>query len=95
MKGTVAAVVRFLSEAEGGRVSPAGDGVRSQLRLGSVDTSVRVHAADEARTFAPGAEYEVLIELLFWDDYSHLLDEAAPVELYEGSKLVAVGRFIS
>lgn len=71
------------------------DGGWSQLRLGEVQTSVKIHAVDGLDAFAPSVEHEVLIEVCFWGDYGHLLDRAAPVELYEGSHLVGVGRFVT
>lgn len=73
---------------EGGRSSAPPSGVRSTLRVGEVDTSVTVHA--ETAFLALGEERDVVIELQF-PEYGKQIDRSKPVELYEGSRMVARG----
>lgn len=84
--------LRFLSREEGGRVHPASSGVHSQLLLGDIMTSVVV-SAEEGTVFEPGVDYDVVLEVRFWDQYGQLFDRAKPLQLYEGERLVAVGAF--
>jgi len=82
--------VRFLSPSEGGRSSPASSGVRSQLRLGELFTSVIVEKLEGDERFIPGRWHAATVRLLFSDTYDPLL-RGGPFELYEGTRLVAVG----
>ena len=85
--------VRFLSAAEGGRLEPAQDGIRPQLDLGHVRTSCVVRSATGARVFNADQTYDLELEIVFWDQYGHLFDPDAPIRLFDGSRLIAVGEF--
>jgi hypothetical protein len=87
------ATLRFLPRSEGGRSAPAMSGIRSSLRLGEIFTSCVVHVHGKTEELEFGVDYEVTIEILFWDDYGHLFCENAPIELFEGNRLVARGRW--
>ena len=86
--------VRFLTTAEGGRISPASPGTRSELDLGDTQTSCIIADDDSGREiFPPGEDVTVQIKVIFpWvvKEFQRL----RKVKLYEGSKLVAVGDFV-
>jgi hypothetical protein len=94
MQQNIRAAITFLTTEEGGRQSAPISGVRSQLRLGEVHTSCIIHKVDDEGNFELGREYPATIELLFGDQYGHLLGKTELVEFYEGSRLVARGRLI-
>ena len=73
-------------------LSGAGTRVRSQLRVGDVFTSCNVWLC-EGDLLELGKVYDVSIGVLFWNEYGHLFYDAMPVELFEGSKIVARGEF--
>jgi translation elongation factor EF-Tu-like GTPase len=93
MSKLLQARICFLRASEGGRSTPAMSGVRPHLKVGEVFTSCVVQGLEPSEVFEPGREYDVTLELRFWAEYGHLIDDALPVELYEGSRLVAQGRF--
>lgn len=87
------ALVRFLTTEEGGRLGPPETGVSPQLKVGGVLSSCFVEGVD-ATTFDLGKEYHVVLRPMFPQfvgDAFTILDE---VQLYEGSHLVATGRFV-
>lgn len=86
--------VRFLTFNEGGRLSWAEDGIRPQLRLGVISTSCTVRSAEGARQFEPGIDHLVDLELMHWDDCSHLIDRSEPIVLLEGSRIIALGAYV-
>ena len=87
--------IRFLTTDEGGRSAPPRSGYHPQLKLGDIYTScfVKTLFGHEEQCFELGREYEVELELLF-PHYAHLVPETDECELYEGSRLVASGRFL-
>ena len=91
MAKTLEATVRFLLGSEGGRATPAMSGVRPQLRLGEVFTSCIVRSHGPSETFDLGVEFDVAIEIPFWDEYGHLLRKTEPIELFDGERLIARG----
>jgi hypothetical protein len=93
MSKTFKACIRFLPSSEGGRNRPAMNGIRPSLRLGDVFTSCVIHSCDQTELFEFGKDYDVTLEIVFWDVYGHLLRWDQPVELFEGSHLIAVGKF--
>jgi hypothetical protein len=68
-------------------------GVRPHLKVGEVFTSCVVRSEAVAQ-FQLGVEYDVTLEILFWDEYGYLFREDMDVELFEGSRLVARGKFL-
>jgi hypothetical protein len=85
--------VRFLTTAEGGRISPASPGTRSELDLGDTQTSCIIADDTGREIFPPGEDVTVQIKVIFpWvvKDFQRL----RKVRLYEGSRLVAVGDFV-
>lgn len=57
----------FLTPEEGGRLEPGREGIKPQLKLGGIFTSVVVHAPTGTSTFDSGGSYEVGLEIMFWD----------------------------
>lgn len=94
MARIVPARVTFRTAAEGGRSTPAMSGVRPHLKLGDIFTTSVVHSATGNSVFEPGQSYEVTLEIVFWDQYGHLFRGDAPVELYDGNRLIASGVFL-
>lgn len=94
MSNDLTARIRFLPSTEGGRSTPAMSGVRPQLKLGDVLTSCVVLSKDPSQVFEPGRDYEVALRLTFPEKYGHLVCDDMPVELFEGSRLVARGEFV-
>jgi len=94
MSKTITARIRFLTVEEGGRLDPARDGIRPQLKLGDVLTSCVVSSLDGVSVFDAGVMYDVGLEVMFWDEYSHLFSRQNPVELFDGSRLIAEGEVV-
>jgi hypothetical protein len=94
MRNTLRARIRFLTVDEGGRLAWAEDGIRPQLKLGELSTSCVVRSAEGQRVFEPGVEYLVDLELMFWNQYSELLNRETSVVLLDGSRVIATGRFV-
>jgi hypothetical protein len=88
------AKVRFLSAAEGGRLEPARDGMRPHLKLDDVMTTCIVRSTTGETVFDSEQTYDVEIEIVFWVQYSHKFTLDAPIQLFDGSRLIAVGKFI-
>ena len=94
MSRLLRATIAFLSASEGGRATPAMTGVRPQLKVGDVFTSTIVRSEDpEVDVFEPGRQYNVTLEMVFWDTYGQLVDLGGPVELFDGRRLIARGVF--
>ncbi len=91
---TIWAQIMFLTVEEGGRLDPARDGIRPQLKLGDVQTSCVVSSTDGATVFDPGVMYNVGIEIVFWEQYSHLFNRQDPILLFDGSRLIAKGHVV-
>jgi hypothetical protein len=62
--------------------------------LGDVFTSCIVRAKGGDEEFEPGKTYDVFLDVLFWEEYSHLFQPEAGVELYNGNRLMARGEFV-
>ena len=88
---TLDAKIIFLSADEGGRITPPQSGIRPQLKLGEVFTSCIVASKAPTQTFEFGTEYEVKIEVMFWEEYGSLFHDDEPVQLFDGSRLIARG----
>jgi hypothetical protein len=92
MPKTLGARVRFLTQAEGGRSAPALNGVRPHLKLGEVLTSCVVRGATEG-VFELGTDYDVSIEILFWDEFEPFFCPDVPLELLDETRLIARGQW--
>jgi len=86
------AKLTFLSAAEGGwKRWPKLSGIRPHLRVKHEQTSCVVSATGGRETFESGIEYVVELRLLAWEHYRRDITVGMPIELFEGSKLVARG----
>lgn len=94
MSKIVHARITFVPESAGGRIAPALSGIKPQLKLGDVRTSAVVRAEDESQVFEPGRPYVVTIEVLFWEQYGSKFKLDDPVELFDGSRLIAKGEYL-
>ncbi|MGC4119355.1 MAG: hypothetical protein QM765_33275 [Myxococcales bacterium] len=74
-------------------MTPPASGYRPALKVGDVFTSCAVHAQDDTEVFEPGRTYNVLLEVLFWDEYRDRFTKDLQVELFEGSRCVGRGSF--
>jgi len=83
--------VRFLPASEGGRSTPAMSGIRPQLKVGEGRTSCIVRSIGEEELFQLGSEYEVELELIFKEEYEGKLNFNEPIQLFDGSRLIAAG----
>jgi hypothetical protein len=88
----VRAKVIFLSPEQGGRSTPPHSGVRTQLKVKDVFTSCIVLGDNKEEVFEYGVEYGVTIELLFGGQYIDQIFTGMPVQLNEGSRIVAFGK---
>jgi hypothetical protein len=95
MSKVMLADVRFLRPEEGGRLEPARDGVRPQLKIGEIFTSCLIRSTDGAAIFDDDESHLVAITIIFWEEYKSSFDELSPVELFEGSRRIGIGEFIS
>ena len=83
--------IRFLPTSEGGRSTPAMSGIRPLLKLNEILTSCVIRSAEPSEIFASGIDCDVTIEILFWDEYGGRFVRDAPIELYDGNRLIARG----
>jgi hypothetical protein len=95
MSNNVRAKIRFLTTAEGGRRTPAQSGVRPHLKLGDVFTTCIIRSLGPDSVFELGRVYEVTLEIVFWEQYGHLLREDEPLRFFDGDRLVAQGEVIA
>ena len=89
------AEIRFLLTEEGGRSTSAMSGIRPHIRLGEVFTSCVIRSTTSDEVFELGRDYNVDIEIIFWEHYSHLFSENEPGEFFEGNHMIAKGRFLT
>lgn len=87
------AEISFLSQKDGGRISPPRSGYRPQMEIGGESTSC-IFESSEVETFEAGKIYLLSGTLLFPDHYLHRLSSGDPVVLKEGSRRVAEGRIV-
>src|SRR5207244_3262683 len=95
MSKTISARVTFLSPSQGGRSTPARSGIRPHVKLGDVFTTSIVRSRQGDEEFEFGRSYEVAVEIMFWDEYGHLFRPDAPLELFDGDRLIARGEFLA
>jgi hypothetical protein len=93
----MAATIRYLETAEGGRKRPLWNGGRSQLRIGDSQTSCNIIAINPEASINRtdflelGRVYVVLIVVDNPVPYQAQMDSLRAIELYEGNTLVALG----
>lgn len=92
--GARPARIRFLTADEGGRRTAPASGVRSQIELGAFQSSCVVEGVDGRTELPLGETVEVQIRVLAEDWAGDAFARVGAVELYEGKKLVATGRFL-
>jgi hypothetical protein len=87
----VPARVTFLPPSEGGWSKPALPGIRPHLKLGEVQTTCVVWPRGSEASFDFGQPYDVILEVLFWDEYGHLFNPDEEIELFDGNRVIARG----
>jgi len=90
-KPQVRAKLTFIASDQGGRKIPARSGTRSQLKVNDIFTSCIVRSENEEQVFEFGVEYDVTLELLFWDCYKDGIYAGMPLQLNEGDRAVGFG----
>ncbi len=87
------AKVTFLTSSSGGRRTAPESGVHPQIKLGEVYSSCVVTSTKGLTVFPLGDEVDVEIRPMFPEVVGEAFSRLTLVELYEGSRLVAVGTF--
>lgn len=87
----IKAKVTFVPPDQGGRKTPARSGTRSELKVNDLFTSCVVRGETAEQVFEFGVEYDVTLELLFWDRYKDVVRVGMPVQLNEGNRTVGLG----
>lgn len=80
-----------MTSQEGGRSTPPLSGVQPHLKIQDTFTSCFVWGEIPEQQFLLGVEYDVLLELQLWDQYKNSIYIGMPVQLNEGSRVVATG----
>jgi hypothetical protein len=75
---------------EGGFQRPHSSGIKPHMKIGDVFTSCIVWGQKD-EFFVPGQQYEVGLELPFWDTYKDGVYAGMPLQLNQGSRIVATG----
>lgn len=89
------AIIRFYGREYGGRFNPPQSGYKPQLRVGDEYTSCIIKSRrtnDEIFEF--NIEYDVEIEIVFYEIYKDRIYTDMKIQLYEGERLVGEGKFI-
>jgi hypothetical protein len=90
------AKVTFLPHDQGGFARPHGSGVKPQLKVKDhTFTSCIVWGESPDQVFEPGVEYAVSLELPLWEHYRNDLYAGMPLQLNDGSRIVARGTILS
>ena len=88
------AVVRFLSSIEGGRFNPPSAGYKPQIKIDEILTSCVITPQNSNVNIMDfEIEHDVFIELQFEEIYGDKIFNGMGISLFEGSKLIAKGRF--
>jgi translation elongation factor EF-Tu-like GTPase len=85
------ATIRFLTPEEGGRITPTFSGIKPNLKVNDIFTSSFVWGDHVNQLFNPGSSCSVLLELPMWEEYRESIHVGMPVELNEGSRVIATG----
>jgi translation elongation factor EF-Tu-like GTPase len=89
------AIVRFLNQNEGGRVTPPMSGYKPHMKIGEEQTSCLItpkNSAIEVMKF--GKDHEVFIEFQYEELFAGKIKSGFNIGLYEGSKLIGHGYLI-
>jgi translation elongation factor EF-Tu-like GTPase len=89
------AVVRFLTEAEGGRSTDPLPGICPQMQVGHLYTSCMIYPVQEANILGRGETIEVSIIPMFYEHVGTAMSQMSDFQLYEGSHIIATGRFLN
>lgn len=90
------AKVVFLPHDQGGFAHPHGSGVKPQMKVKDhMYTSCIVRGESESQVFEPGVEYMVELELPLWKHYRHEIRAGMPLQLNQGSRIVARGTILA
>jgi hypothetical protein len=90
------ATVTFLTPEQGGFLRPHGSGIKPHMKLDNeLFTSCIVWGESEDQVFEPGIEYRVSLELIFWTEYRDHVRAGMPLQLNQGSQVVARGTIIA
>jgi hypothetical protein len=88
--------VIFFGADKGGRYNPPQSGFHPQIDVGDgIYTSCIVESIGDDHIFSFDKEFEVLLKLIFPEQYEKNLSEGSEVRLYEGSKLIGQGKIIN
>ena len=87
----IRASIVFTKFEHGGFSKPPRSGIKPQLRVGDVFTSCVVHGDSDQQVFEWGREYNVELELLHLEEYKNYIHNGMPVQLNDGSRVVAEG----
>ena len=90
-KPQIRARVTFIPPEQNGRKTPAQSGTRADLMVKELFTTCVVHGSTNEQVFEFGIEYDVKLELLFWDQYKDQIKVGMPVQLNEGNRKVGFG----
>ena len=85
--------IRFLTTDEGGRQTAPLNGVRPQLEVEAYSTSCTVTSFDGATEFPLGREVDVWLTPMHPESVEDEFRALRDARLFEGTKLVASGRF--
>jgi translation elongation factor EF-Tu-like GTPase len=88
------AIVEFFDATTGGRNTPPMSGLRPQVELAGVHTSCTVDSVDGAPTFSFGIKHRVTLALLHPSRFPGALEAGMVVRLFEGSKLIGLGKVV-
>jgi hypothetical protein len=91
MKSQLKAKVAFISPDKSGLKTPPRSGRRANLKVNEVFTSCVVHGHAVDQVFEFGVEYDVSLELFFWDHYKEIVKAGMQVQLNDGDRIVGVG----
>ena len=89
------AIIKFLSKAEGGRLNPPSSGYKPQIKIDTILTSCIITPQNlDVEIMEFGIEHNVYIEFQFEELYGEKIFSGMDVNLLEGSKLIAKGKFV-
>jgi translation elongation factor EF-Tu-like GTPase len=95
-KPQMTARVTFLPHDQGGRRTSPRSGVKPHLKLkDGTFTSCFVRGQSDEQMFELGVEYQVSLELPLWEHYRDTLHAGMPLQLNEGSRVVARGTILA
>jgi hypothetical protein len=85
------AQITFFGPERGGRHVPPLSGYHPQIQLGAIMTSCVIESLAGVTVFPFDQPCEVVIRLLFPQEYDHLLQTGMHVRFFEGTKYIGAG----